>query len=899
MINQRLQKSLILILFMVLAFKGHSQEYWDNITGRPSTLGVEKGFVEVKTAQFHLKLVKASQTVAGLAPAEDTTFNFTPGERLKIRDKDSLYHLGDINLMLKTGQGQWKDYSSAYTRKPVSQISSEGNILAASDMANTFPKDIPLSIKRYYENDNGDLVLRFVLTNPGKESVEIGALGIPMVFNNILEGKSLDEAHADNVFFDPYIGMDAGYLEVKHLNGKGTALLVLPQENMPFQAYRPLLNDPTRRSIVFEGFHEWMPLSKAYAETQWKGVKQWNTPTSTVLQPGEKRDFAIKFVLAKNIREIQQTVLKNKMPVAVGIPGYVLPQDVDGRLFVKSPSEVKKITIKPEGAVSIRKKETLKNGYVEYMVEGQQWGRARIVIEYKDGKQQTINYKIIKPEAEVIANLGNFLTTKQWFDNEKDPFNRAPSVISYDYEAKQQVAQDSRAWIAGLSDEGGAGSWLAAMMKQYAQPDKDEIEKLSGFVHKTLWGGIQYADGKNKYGVKKSMFYYQPDSMPKNTYNDTVNYKTWAAWNHKHANDPGRSYNYPHVTAAYWVMYRLARYHTKLVTEKPWNWYLKQAYHTAIAMTKLAPYYAQFGQMEGTVFLCVLKDLQHEGLDELALDLEQKMKARADHWKSLNYPFGSEMPWDSTGQEEVFMWSDYFGYAGKANVTLNAILAYMPTMPHWAYNGNARRYWDFLYGGKLSRVERQIHHYGSALNAIPVLKAYQNSPNDFYLLKVGYGGLMGGIANITEDGFGPAAFHSFPQTLAIDYLSGDYGSGFFGYAVNSASYLTKTANFGWVSFGGNIKAEKKQVEMSLTTAARNKVFIAPEALLITLDAGSMDKVIYNEEKRRVILYLNPKNEYTPNAYIRTNKKIELPFKKDKGAFLIPLKNSIQPIEIQL
>ena len=29
------------------------------------------------------------------------------------------------------------------------------------------------------------------------------------------------------------------------------------------------------------------------------------------------------------------------------------------------------------------------------------------------------------------------------------------------------------------------------------------------------------------------------------------------------------------------------------------------------------------------------------------------MRARAETWMKLAYPFGSEMPWDSTGQEEV------------------------------------------------------------------------------------------------------------------------------------------------------------------------------------------------------------------------------------------------------
>ena len=86
-----------------------------------------------------------------------------------------------------------------------------------------------------------------------------------------------------------------------------------------------------------------------------------------------------------------------------------------------------------------------------------------------------------------------------------------------------------------------------------------------------------------------------------------------------------------------------------------------------------------------------------------------------------NFAFGSEMPWDSTGQEEVYGWSRYFHYDYKAEETLNAILAYDPTIPSWGYNGSARRYWDFIYGAdpKYSGIERQLHHYGSGINAIP------------------------------------------------------------------------------------------------------------------------------------------------------------------------------------
>ncbi|GGF82931.1 DUF5695 domain-containing protein [Wenyingzhuangia marina] len=886
------------LLFLCSTLTINAQGYWDNIKQKKATLGITESdsILSFETPDFQLKLVKASQTVAELRPNQDLNFDFTPSDRLKIRDKDGLYHLGDINLRIKSVDGDWKSYSTAKKRVKVTPIKVSGNILSGADLANTLPKDIPVTIKRFYEVIENQLVLRFEISNKSASNIEIGALGIPMIFNNILEGKSLTETHAQNVFFDPYIGLGAGYLEVKKLSGKGPVLLVMPKENMDFEAYRPLLDDPTRRSIVFEGFHEWMAYSKAYAEKEWKGVEQWNKPTSLMLKSNETKEFSLKFVLSKGVKNIQETIVENGQPSAISIPGYVLPKGVDSHLFLNYKSDVASFEIEPKKAIKIKKNGLTEKGVKKYTVCGNKWGRARLTINYKDGVKQTINYKIIKSESEVIKDFGHFLTTEQWF-NEPDPiFKRNPSVISYDYETKKQLTQDSRAWVAGLSDEGGAGGWLAAIMKQLVQPDKEEIKKLEQFVDHTLWGNIQYSEGKHKYGVKKSVFYYEPDSLPKGTYRDDVNYKTWAAWDHKHANDPGRSYNYPHVAAAYWVMYRLARYHKGLVDNRTWDWYLKQAYHTSVAMLEQAPYYSQFGQMEGSVFLYLLKDLKTENYTEMALDLEARMKKRANHWKELDYPFGSEMPWDSTGQEEVYMWSDYFGYNKKANVTLDAILAYMPTIPHWAYNGNARRYWDFLYGGKLSRVERQIHHYGSSLNAIPVLHQYRKT-NDLYLLKVGYGGLLGGISNITQDGFGSAAFHSYPTELRIDYLSGDYGSGFYGYAVNSATYITKDENLGWLAFGGNLSVKKEVIEVEVTTAAKSKVYIAPKNLWLTLDSGTFKKIIYNLKTQEVKIILNKKDEFTPDAYLRVNKEVKLPYTKIRGAFKIPLSKKETIIKI--
>ncbi|MGF7141012.1 DUF5695 domain-containing protein [Roseimarinus sediminis] len=858
--------SLIFLIFTGSVCKPSQAQ--GRVNDAPATLGIDGGFTDHHTPTINLKLVKASGTVAGLETTE-SNFDYTPSDRLENRAANGYYHLGDVNLRLKKdGENEWKDYSTARERQPVEVLNTDNeNVLSAANLANTLPDDFPLELERFWQKEGDHLALKFALTNNTDTPIEIGALGIPLIFNNNIDRKSLDEAHTENVFFDPYIGGDAGYLQVARLNGEDEVLLVLPWKKSPFEAYRPLLDDPTRRGITFEGFHEWMIHSKAYADNEWKESEQWNEPTSKILAPGESYEVGLEFVLAPGIRSIEETLLQHQRPVAVGVPGYILPMDVDGKLFIKHHSEVKSISVEPSGALKVRAVNTTPNAWTEYAVSAKKWGRARVDIEYTDGKKQSINYKVIKPESEVVADNGNFLTTEQWYENDDDLFGRSPSVITYDYDVKRKVLEDSRAWICGLSDEGGAGAWLNAVMKQFVQPNPDQVEQLERFVNNTLWGGIQYSEGENKYGVRKSMFYYEPDSVPAGTYSDSINYNTWAAWSKKDAESVVRSYNYPHVAAAHWVMYRLGRNYNGLVKQRSWQWYLEHACHTAMAMVEQAPHYAQFGQMEGSIFLLVLNDLKAEGMDEMAKQLETAMKVRASHWASLNYPFGSEMPWDSTGQEEVYMWSRYFGFDQKALVTLNAILAYMPTVPHWAYNGNARRYWDFLYGGKYSRIERMIHHYGSALNAIPVLHEYKLQPDDFYLLRVGYGGMMGALSNITQDGFAPCASHSFPSSLWNDGISGDYGPGYFGYAVNSSSYLIKHDEFGWLSFGANSSEKKGLVRMEITSASKSRVFIAPEKLWLTLDAGSIRSLSYNPQNGEVQVTLEKGNSFTPKAFV--------------------------------
>jgi hypothetical protein len=187
------------------------------------------------------------------------------------------------------------------------------------------------------------------------------------------------------------------------------------------------------------------------------------------------------------------------------------------------------------------------------------------------------------------------------------------------------------------------------------------------------------------------------------------------------------------------------------------------------------------------------------------------------------------------------------------------------------------RYWDMIYGAKLQRIERQLHHYGSGLNALPLITEFMSHPTDLYLLQVGFGGLSGPLSNIdevrarlffiitgqplnvqTKEGFASAAFHSFPDTLKWDAYSGDYGPNFLGHALNTGTFLVNHPNFGWQAFGGIItKASSAQVTFIPRDTFRRRVYIASLGALFTLDAGTFDTVQYTIATQSVTLSIVP------------------------------------------
>ncbi|KAK4561857.1 hypothetical protein LTR86_004537 [Recurvomyces mirabilis] len=831
---------------------------------------------------FEGVLAAGSGVLESLRPTSNLSFDYSPSDFYHYRDGAGQYHTGDLTLRYRApGESNWTDADTAAVRQNGTNGQAPTAGLLTTDLNDQLPGLAKgISVARLWSQLDGDLTLSFTITNTGTGSLELGGVGMPIEFNNIFSNRTAVEVMQRCSLIDPYIGLEAGYVQVTALSGTGPNLVITPlNQESKFEAWR-FLHEPEDTFLgyqiqTYEGNYAWQVSSLAYAENEWNTTEPWNPPSSTILASGQNITLGLRFSVADQVQDIDTVVSAAGLPVTVGIPGYVIPQDLPAKLFVNSSHAINNITIEPAGALTLTPCGTYEGSWTGYDISASTsaFGRARVTLLYADDTIQTVHYWIAHSSPTALSELGNFLTTEQWYSNTSDPFGRGNSVITYDRSTNDYVLQDNRTWIAGVSDEGGAGSFLAAGMKQSVAPVPSEVAKLEAMVRDVVWRTLQISEGNDTYAVRRSIFYYQPDLVPGYVYSPEFN---WIAvpgetWNKSEAYMTWRTYDYVHVSALYWSLYRAGRTNPGILTQQNTTWYLLQAYHTVhyalsnatdgIPLTD----YATVGLMGEWAWGELLLDLYAENYTTEAAEMECTMRGRQQLWASEADPFGSEMAWDSTGEEGVYFWSAYFNDTATTQKTVNAIRGYMPTVPHWGWNGNARRYWDFLYAGsiQLARIERQIHHYGSGLNALPILADYRASADPesldaLYQLRVGYGGNQGPMTNIDAEGFGSMAFHSYPDTMHWDAYSGDYGPNFLGHVLGAATYLVNHPIFGYVSFGGKVSSTSNStiIIVEPRDSVRQRIFVAPISLYVTIDAGTIENFSYDVVSKEVMVNIS-------------------------------------------
>ena len=233
--------------------------------------------------------------------------------------------------------------------------------------------------------------------------------------------------------------------------------------------------------------------------------------------------------------------------------------------------------------------------------------------------------------------------------------------------------------------------------------------------------------------------------------------------------------------------------------------------------------------------------------------------------------------------------------------------ATIPTIPHWGYNGSARRYWDFIFAAQGQTAGTPTPSLWLGPERHSLAGEYREHPDDFYLLRVGYGGTMGALTDIDQEGFASAAFHGFPDMLRHDPITGDYGPNFFGHAWNTATYIVDHPGF---RLGGIRRQYHDQGRYGASHASRfdrSRVYVASLGLWLTLEAGTFESVEVNSRSGAVRVGLSGASQFTPEARLRVEQPAKVTgvgtyrpataLKSERGAYVLPLKKGTTWIEL--
>lgn len=831
------------------------------------------------TGNFKIGILGQKGTVAYIhQELDDDIFSFTVNDTWpKDRTRRHYHSTGDITLRIRRAHStdEYATFSTTYAYNGPARVIEITDSLVAYDVTSLLNPGHGLNIQRIYrqaDDNDGGFIIQINLTNTQSYAQQLGGLGMSMIFNNDWSGLDLKTTAQHCSFTEPYIGQDGAWVKVVRVSGAGRILLIIPSENGGMNAWRPLLTDPTQRSATSEGFYEYTFLADAYRTNEWNTVpdeRLWTSTNSVILQPGASATYGLRMRLLPSVRDVERGLAQMQRLVVKVVPGYVVGVDMMTVTLYVLPGRytINEISTTNSSIMNVNNTSTVgATGWHAYQLYPQTYGRVRVTVHYTDESsskyRQTISMFVLPSFRSHVQTFGVFTARNQWYDDSTDPFGRSQSIMPYHWQLQQMVIQGPRSFVVGLSDESGAGPGLGFAIKNLYAPDPDQVHLIDLYINNTLFGSkgpnqnvpfetrMQWPD----YSVVASMFWYP--GMP------GYNYTVRDGWDQNRSNTTWRSYNYVHPSAIYYSLYRIARDNANMTTINTWSWYLMQAYRTYVAMNSFGSYYAQFGLMVGSVFLRIIDALQMEGFTNEYKSMTATQRARATVWQSLPFPFGSEFPWDSTGQEEIYLTAQHFGMYTLSNSTLLAVLAYAHSVPNWGYHGAARRFWDYVYNGcfELNEgIERVLHHYGSGLNALPLMNAYDINPDDIYLLEVGIGSITGPLTNIQLNGASSMGLHGNPSKLIHDYYDADYGMSFYGLASLQSAYAVNHTVLGQaVCYLCDITVSTDNNVWNVISrdAFHRRVYIEPLGTAFLLDTGTMDSVTMDWRAKTVTLILS-------------------------------------------
>ncbi len=503
----------------------------------------------------------------------------------------------------------------------------------------------------------GALSWRLRLEIRSTQAVEIGDLEVPLPMN---ERYSRDPAvtMTQRLFRHAFVAGHGSHVYWTRPSGYGHHLLMTPAAGTSLEYFTHHGTD-----YAWGGGHYSVYVySAASGGAETRGT--WRQEhTSIVLAPSGDSGHSVEhgFVLrwARDLDTLRDLLVAGGGFDVRVIPGMVVPEDLSARFSLRTEQVIR--SVDAEFPAATRLAYLGKKG-----VDGHVWearfarrGENRITVRWGDGRSLPLEFFVTQPLETLIAKRAAFIATKQ---QHRDPSKWYDGLFSlWDMRHEKLLGPDDREgqhpYAVSGSDDPSNSKCAYLSEKNVAYPDAKQIAALEYHIEKFVWGKLQRTDREHPHPYAL----YGCDS-----WHQCRNSKTGLGSGGHGQERMWRTFDYTTYILLYFNMYRIATQNPDLTQCLDADGYLERAYGTAVAFftvpygidmrgwdfTGWCDWAYTVGNFHERYLVPLIDACEKEGYPHWAARLRGEWEKKVKYFLyDSEYPFASEMPFDSTAYE--------------------------------------------------------------------------------------------------------------------------------------------------------------------------------------------------------------------------------------------------------
>lgn len=732
-------------------------------------------------------------------------FVLTPEEFPEYDVEDGKW-LGSLEGKIAAGQKEYS-FSTGSMRQRGQYTEQENGLTVVYPEMESGGEGLGFSVIMEFSLD-GDLMTWTVrFANISGESIWFTDVSLPLLMNQYFR-KDDDFKYDRCVMRHTCITGHSSYLYWEKSSANPPVLLLAPLSDTVFTQLRQEREDQRFGAKFGNGFG-------------YEGLVRVctvNEENQFELKLGDTKEMRFVMAFVKEERQIDDLLDSLSLVTLRAVPGMVGPIDRDFYVMTRP--------LKADVDVCGREDRILgsevRNGWKVSRIRFGAYGRRNVTVK-NDNNIATYCFFITEPVQDMIDRHAKFIAQNHLETDENDPCYHA--LLMWDMVNKRRINSTFNPyyedWWSGGSDDPGLASGLFLAEKNVYRAVDAEVRVLNAYVEDFI---LQRLTEQPGWRVHRMVPWY-------------TMFEPWAG---RGADDVWRAFNYVHVINVMYDMYRIQLQHRYDYLRDACE-YLKMAYEYTKAMFNYWMFpdgvgASEFGNMgEMTLPLYLSQALGQEGFVQEAAEMAAIFDKKAHYFNSRQFPFGSEMVYDSTAFEAVYGYGKRIHSDHIMRSAARASYSNRGRQPVWfLYNTDVRAGGDTGWNSS----------YMTQLGACPILDytLNQGHVDEDWILSY-YGAFLSGwliynsggywnpeqenqgatgwitIASLINHTGQPPEFRSekgklgMPLSKGCVVLSGEAGIGFFGALRTACSIVMEHSVLGRIGLGCSLEHDREAEEV--------------------------------------------------------------------------------------